>query len=510
MLLDSLPRELGDAKALMRRHKKAAERKWAWRDLYREAYYYTMPERETFDERAPGQRQNRHLYDSTGLEAIHKLANRMQAELTPSWRKWANLEPGADVDPEVAGRSEIRAQLQEITDTVFDHINHSNFATIVNEAYLDLLVGTAALSIDEGDNGDSLVFDAVPLSVIELEEGPRGTIENVWREMKPQIQHVERLFPGAELSDKQRRKLERDPQGTCTLIYGQLFVPRTGLYYGVVIDKADNRIMWRWQYGETGPYVVARSTVVAGEIYGRGPVLWALPNIKSLNAMIEFVLRHSALQIAPPATAVSDGVMNPYTARLKPNTIIPVGSNDTRNPSLSVLDVGGNFLIGEAMIDRLQTSVKRMLLDDERRPAGPVRSATEVSIESRELIRQWGTVFGRIQAEFLQPIIRRVVDILQRRGSIPELRVDGRMLTLVFTSPLARAQDAEELDAFSEAMMRLQGIPPEVIMAGLRVEKFPEFVFTKSGADADLIRPEEERVMIERQAAEAAGAMAGG
>ena len=47
------------------------------------------------------------------------------------------------------------------------------------------------------------------------------------------------------------------------------------------------------------------------EIYGRGPCLYALPDIKTLNKVIELNLKNASLSIGGVFTAVDDGVLNP-------------------------------------------------------------------------------------------------------------------------------------------------------------------------------------------------------
>ena len=54
MLIKRLPEPLEDAKSLIKRRDKAKERKDMWRDHYREAMEYTMPNRETFNWHASG------------------------------------------------------------------------------------------------------------------------------------------------------------------------------------------------------------------------------------------------------------------------------------------------------------------------------------------------------------------------------------------------------------------------------------------------------------------------
>jgi hypothetical protein len=246
--------------------------------------------------------------------------------------------------------------------------------------------------------------------------------------------------------------------------------------------------------------------VISGEIYGRGRVMIALPDIKTLNVMQEFVLRHSALQVAPPYTAVSDGVLNPYTAQLQPASVIPVASNDNGNPSIRVLDFGGNFQITDVIMDNLRTNVRRMLLG-ETMSDGPIKSATEIAISDRNRLWNMGAEFGRIQAELLAPIIARCVWILQKRGKMPKLKVDGKMVTLKYVSPLARAQDQEDLIALNQtlelgaAAAAVAGPAGQAAMAlAFKLEKLPAFITKRTGLDASLVRSDEEQEQAKKQA----------
>src|SRR5690242_8008252 len=145
--IKKLPSGLENGAALIKRREKAQSLKELWRDTYQECYEYAMPQRETFSWYSPGQKKNRHLYDSTGQTATYIAANNAQALLCPSWKQWSSLAPGGDVDPEMAEDPEVIDALQEATATVFHYLNHSNFSTVIPEVFLDLMVGTAALDV---------------------------------------------------------------------------------------------------------------------------------------------------------------------------------------------------------------------------------------------------------------------------------------------------------------------------------------------------------------------------
>ncbi len=504
MLIERLPPGLEDAEALIHRRTAAERRKDKWRSLYTECYDYAMPSRETFTWRTEGQNRQRQLYDSTLQEATYSAANTLVALLFPSWSRWSELAPGGAIRPEDLTPI-IVGGLQKATKTFFDFLNTSNFSTVISECALDLLVGTCALSFDEGDNDQPFMFSSIPLPAIEFEEGPSGSVETNWLLRKPIARHILRLYSGLEMFDLSaatQKLIDKKPDTEVELIQGEIYYPENGHYYGVVIEVAEKHICWRYDYGKSCPKIVARATKVSGETYGRGRVMLALADAKTLDKMQEFVLRQAALQVAPPMTAVSDGVLNPFTATVTPNTIIPVASNDGGNPSIRPIELGGNFNVTEALMEGLRQRVRRTMMGPEP-TEGAVRSATEISTNDRDRLWAMNGEFMRIQSELAAKIVSRGVFILQKKGIIPQFKVDGREVAVKYTSPFAKTQNAEDVMNVQEAMMIAGQTGPENVAATIRIENIPGWVFRMKGAPEDLIRTDEERDEILNQAKQA-------
>lgn len=334
-VLDSLPTKLENVDDLLRRRHRASEVREMWRSLYQDCFRFAMPSRETFSSWSPGQNKVSHLYDSTLQENTYEAANTLVATLFPPWERWAELSPGAAMPSKDLPQDLING-LQGATETFFGYLHSSNFSTVINETALDLMVGTGSIAFDEGDDSNPFVFTAVPLSHIEIEEGPNGMIETTFQHKKPKLRNLLRMYQGLEVFDLPSTlagDLESNPEREVEIIQIETYYPEDKHYYGIAIDLSTKLIIWRYDYGVTCPMIVARATKVCGETYGRGRVMRALADARSLDKMVEFVLRQAALQVAPPLTGVSDGVLNPYTATLSPNTIIPVASNDTGAPS---------------------------------------------------------------------------------------------------------------------------------------------------------------------------------
>jgi hypothetical protein len=509
MLLDRLPGDLENADALIERRGKAAEVKELWRSIYTDAYQYACPTRETFTWTTPGQPKERRLYDSTLQEATYTAANTMIATVFPPWRHWCKLSPGGAffglTDEEIP--HELVKGLQNATEVFFNYLDHSNFQTVVNEAALDLMIGTGSIDFDEGDDDNPFVFSSIALSAIEVEEGPSGAVETTWMCRKIKGRNLVRAYPGLDefdLPESLRKQITDTPDKDVEVIQGCIFHPGSKNHYGVALTQAPGVIFWRYNYGPSSPRIVARANKVTGETYGRGRVLLALSDARTLDKMVEYILKHSALQIAPPMTGVSDGVLNPYTAVLAPATILPVASNDNGNPSLRPIQVGGNFLLGEALVEQLRERVRRTMLGPPRSD-GPVKTATEIMVNDRDRLWSMGGESGRVQVELLARVVHRGIYILQKRGLIPQFKIDGRQVTISFTSPFANSQSAEDVMALERVLGVVGALGPQIsgptLQIGLKVEDIPDWTARKTGLDMAVVNSRAERAKLKEDAA---------
>ncbi|MGB1916439.1 MAG: portal protein [Luminiphilus sp.] len=496
------PSELGTTEDLVKRFQAAKKQRSTWQTHLRECYEYALPQRNTMTQFSRGQKKNEDIYDSTAVVGTQKFASRLQATLIPPWREWSMLVPGSEIPEDE--HEKIQPVLDDITKIIFDHINHSNFATQAHESFLDLAVSTGVLALEENDTAESaLEFHSAPLAEIYPEAGPRGTIETVWREHKVPARHIDRLWPGAKLSETMKKKASERPDEKCSLIEGTIYLPKRGYWHQCVLEEASKEYIFGQDY-DVSPWIVFREYVVPGETLGRGRIMQVLPDIKTANKVVEYVLKNAALAISGVYTAADDGVINPYSIRLTPGAIIPVGSNDNANPTLRPLDRSGDIQFSALVLDDLRKRINKALFAE---PFGevdsPVRSATEMAIRNQELVQDSGSAFGRMQTEFVEKIIKRAVSILKRAGKIPDIRVDGKEVTIKHTSPLARAQDQDDLVAVNQYLQTVGQLGPEVLGLGTKLEEFPGYIGKKLGLDADLLRTEVEREEMAQTAMQA-------
>ena len=484
--------------ALMKRYETAKQHRSSWESHWKECYEYALPQREVFNETAEGSKKNTKIYDSTALIGTQRFASRLQSTLVPPFKKWAKLSAGTGIPKEAQGK--IDKQLEEVTDTLFSFINQSNLATEAHEAFLDLAVGTGALLLDEGDGDDLLKFTAVPLKELLVEDGPHGTIETVFRLHKHPARNIKQVWPKGKCSTAVMEMMEDKPDELVPIIEATVYNPSKKIYEYVIIEENTKHVIFE-DYFEVSPWIVFRWSKVAGERYGRGPIMTALPDIKTANQVVKFVLKNAEKEIVGVYTAVDDGVLNPWTVNIKSGAVIPVAAEG----SLSPLQSGGNFNVSELILQDLRENIKKALFHDQLGPMeGPTKSATEVSIRQQELMSDIGSSFGRLQMEFINKLIKRAIDILQRNGKVAPIKVGNQLVNIKVISPLAQQQDMDEVNKLAQFVQFASMVGEDALRIGLDLEAFPEHIAKLLGVDPELVRDKEEREAMKQQMQEEA------
>lgn len=515
---------MANAKEIIERFTKAQKRKTNWKELYEDALCYLAPHRETFDEadEAPGQDKDGDgfVFDSAGQDALQKFASNIQSSLTPPFRKWAPLEAG----PSLQGDRAAEDALEGITDVLFSNLHNSNFDTQIAESFLDLGVGTGAMLVFKGTPEQPFNFVNVPLSQLYLEEGANGLIDVAFRCSKIPVRNIERTWPDAKLGKEIKDKVKDNPDELIEIIEGTIpedikvpdpetkeLVTVRGYKYYVVAKKAKEVIVERQQ--RSSPWLVFRWSTIPGEIYGRGPGLFALPDVKTLNKTKELLLKAASISIFGMYTVEDDGEINIENIELGTGAMIPVSSNGgVRAPSIAPLAPPGDPNLAQIIIQDLRNSINNIMFADPLGPIDlPVKTATEVSLRQQELSKRIGSAFGKLQFELITPLINRCLDILDELGLIDlgPFRVDGNNIAIRHTSPLALAQSEEELIndmRLLETATNFYG--PQVTMAMMPPDRFLKSVARKLNVSKDILATDEEIETIKQ--AITAQAAAGG
>ncbi|WP_424811456.1 portal protein [Roseococcus sp. YIM B11640] len=463
-------------KQILARHDGALARRRPHEAGWADAYSHVLP--------SPGEAAS--LFDATAADAAEQLAASLLAELTPPWSRWFGLAPAraaADASPEQA------AALEDVAGILQSHLDRSNFAVEMHQAFLDLVItGTGVMLVEEAPPGETsaLRFSGVPVRTAILEEGASGRLDTVFREMRLTVAELLRRFPFAELP----REIEREAAQTegnppRHRVIEAVWPDAGGHRYAAVLDLPEPALLAQGRFADA-PFIAFRWLKAPGEIYGRGPVIKALPDIRTANRVVELVLKNASIAATGIWQAEDDGVLNPATVQLTPGAIIPKAPGSA---GLTPLAAPGSFDVSQLVLNDLRARIRGALLADRlATPRDARMTATEVLERSAETARLLGATYGRLQSELLTPLVSRCLGILARRGEIPPVLLDHGAVALRYESPLARVQgraDAANTLLFLDAVARMGAAAQEVV----DVPASARWLARTLGAPAEILVP---------------------
>ena len=492
---------------LKKRYKKAQTHKEQWRAIYEEAYEYALPMRNLYDgyyeQSTPGQNKMKRVFDSTAIHSTARFANRLQSSLFPPQRAWCRLQPGNEIPKE----REIETQqvLDFYSERMFSIMNQSGFDLAMGEFLLDLAVGTAVMLIQPGDELTPIRYTAIPSYHVTFDEGPNGNVDTVYRKFRRPFRVIDKEWPDAEMPEEMIKKYQEDPTEMVELLEAT-YTEDNQIHYCLMTMEDDYKLVHRNL--KSFPFVISRYMKASNERYGRGPILYCLPDIKTLNKVVELTLKNASISIGGVFTAVDDGVLNPQTISIVPGAVIGVSSNGgPRGPSLAPLPRSGDANLSQIVANDLRANIKKTLLDEGLTPDNmSARSATEINARLSDLAQNLGSAFGRLISETMHPIVRRTLELMDEMGMIElPLKVNGLEVKVTPVSPLAMANNMEKVSEIMQFMQVSQALGPQA-QTLLRMDAVGDYLADQLGIPAELRTTPQERQQIQQELLQAAQA----
>ncbi len=406
-----------DLNNLQQMYRRALDARSPWLARWDSAKKYTMPTAD--DDLAV-------LFDATAADAVDNLAASMYSLLTPPESLWLNLVPESDASPDAA----------TATGALRANINDSNFYTTIHQCYLDLVVlGTACLFMSENPIGGASAFSFTAIPMTDIAILPGAVFHTTSMPARDVMEKYPTWTPPADLRDK----IKKDPDTPLRLV--QSLVNTEFTAWLDVGGNIQNNIVSRGTF-ETNPYLIFRWSLASGEIYGRSPVMRALPDIKTANKVVELVLKNATIAVSGIWQADDDGVINLANINLTPGAIIPkaVGSS-----GLTPLSAGADFDVSQIILTDLRDRIRHALLADRLGLLSEKEmTATEIMARNADMMRILGATYGRLLHEFIRPLCERGLQILSRRGVIPKISLHGDA-ELKYIAPIAQMAAAENV-----------------------------------------------------------------
>lgn len=394
----------------MQLYKRALDERSIWLNRWQTAMRYTIPTNDA---------DVATLFDATAADAVDNLAASMYSLLTPPESLWINL----------VRESELSPNAEIATDMLRAHLNDSNFYTTIHQCYTDLVVlGTACLFMSENPIGADSAFSFTAIPMTDIAILPNAVFHTT---SMPACEIAEK-YPHFTMPVKLQNAVKNNPETPIRLV--QSLVGKDFTAWLDVGGDIENNIVSTGVF-ETNPYIIFRWSVVSGELYGRSPVLRALPDIKTANKVVELVLKNATIAVSGIWQADDDGVINLSNINLTPGAIIPkaVGSS-----GLTPLSSGADFDVSQIVLRDLRDRIRHTLLADRLGLLSDKEmTATEILARNADMVRILGATYGRLLHEFIRPMCERGLQILSRRGLIDPISLHSDA-ELKYIAPIAQ------------------------------------------------------------------------
>lgn len=492
-----------DTKHLFYRRAKAKNRRKQTQSLYQEAYQYAIPNRDMYTEYSLGAKKNVQIYDSTAVISTRKFVDKVHTTITPPEMEFLSFVAGDEIPKQL--HQQVNVALNAATETFFKLLGRTNFHSEANSMYYDLAVAQGALLVQFYDEKVPATFTAVPSALIFTEKAEDGLLKNVFRDFNIPVSHLQDHWPEVRLSYDLMKMLRDTPLCEVKIAEMSVYNPKTDLFEYRVFHDADQHELFN-DTESTSPWIMPRWSVVPGEHDGRGPLLDAMPDIKTLNKAVEMVLQNAAISIAGVYTAADDGVLNPDIVEIAPGVIIPVATNGGSNGrSLDVLPRSGDFTVAELTLDMLKKSIRAQLFDTDSPLDDTVRSAEEVRFRKQKDFYNMTPVFGRLKVEYIDQLAARLVDRWAFTGDMPNMKVDGKMIKVNHVSPLMQVQNDEDLASLDAAIARTNQLQAGLAAIAFNLGETASYISDKQGIPVRLRRTPAEIEQTMGQMGAAAG-----
>lgn len=487
-----------------------------WKPHYQEIVKYVFPRAGRFldidTKPNDGKKRHQDIHDGTPIWGLRTLAAGMHTGLTSPVRPWFKFTLA---DKNRAKFKPVRLWLDEVRDIILAVLAKTYFYNLVHGQYSELgAFGTGAIQIDS-DFKQMVRFYPFTIGEYYADTNQYGLVDTLGRTFKLQVRNVVAKF-GLENVSPTAKNLYQNGTGQEWVKIHHIMEPNPDR----ILDKIDNgNMLYRSVYWEDGatkdkflssrgykkkPFVVPRWAKYGSEVYGRGPGMDALGDIKQLHTMQAKGMKALAKMIDPPMNAPSSmkavaatliaGGVNYYQDFQGPNP----GLTPVHQVNLPLRDLREEKLLTRQDVIKFFYADLFLLLHND--PQQKQVTAYEIAKRYEEKLMALGPVIERIQPEMLDEVIERVFDILVEADQIPPppLDLEGQEVEIELISLLAQAQKMVAISGIEQVTTYVQSLAethPEAVDMLDTDASISEYA-NSAGTASKIIRSEREVAQI--------------
>lgn len=427
-------------------------------------------------------RENREIYDSTAVMANITLANSIHGSLTSPSFRWfyfgfRNEELNQDGDA--------KEWLEECANITYSTLQDSNFNIEASETYTDLTsYGTSVIMEEVIEDGtgkfEELIFQSIPVEQCYYEVDHRGKLVRIYRLMQWSAEQIFQRFPDAPLPSKVQAKYDaKDPTADIKVIF--CIYQRPDKMSADIASKLtpENR-PYGWKYvlyddsSELGmggyyemPAYVPRWRKTADSKFGNSPAMVALADILTVNRLVELILASCEKVVDPAILTTERGLLTDLD-------LGPSGLNIVRKMGeMEVFESKARFDVSSLERSQLQLAIRQAFYVDQLElKDSPAMTAMEVRVRYELMQRLLGPTLGRLEHDFLNPMVSMTFNNLYRYGKFPTPPAsvaesgESAAMDIQYIGPLNRAQKADvvaSIQSWLATVAPMADFKPEVL-----------------------------------------------
>lgn len=365
-------------------------------------------------------------FQAVGENSIVQLAAGLYSYMFPTDHKAFTLKVDNE---ELAENDNVKQWLHAVTDILHTHLIQSNFReAFIENLKSDVQFGTGCLHVERGKL-QVLNFINFFMGNIYVDVDSRMNVDTVFRYFDYTARQAEQDFGRENLGPKVLKALDDSKRMFDKFKFIYATYPRKdadgkntdplSMDYAVIYVCEDDRKIVKESGSPEFPMQVSRFDRVADNMYGRGPMMKELPDIRMLSDMKAVRIKCLEKMADPTLVAPDDGSLWPLSTEpasvmyMTPGGEKPFwfefkGDISTLNEAINDLtkEIKDGFFLGLFEIPEDRT----------------IKTATEIMKRAEMKLRGLTPIVGRQQSEKFNPLIHRMIRILSEiPGALPGL-----------------------------------------------------------------------------------------
>ncbi len=413
----------------------------------------------------PGERRNVRIIDDTGVVAKDEMANGLSINLFPPGQKFYNIRMS---DRELNEIPEVKRMLGIITEISHEKRNASNFRLEADETLKSISAFGTGNLFSSYKPGVGLNYKDYDVGQYVIQQNSLRRIDTMLLKFPLTATQAFEMF-GDKVGETVLEALKDDKTATKKFDFIYVTRPRRkrtrtsidplNMPFEEICVSVRDLVVVKEDGFEEFPYMVPRWTKSSNEIWGRGQGVQVLPRVQSLQQMKHDYLECANKHNNPPLEVVDtfeDDVDVRPGAR---NDVQEIGT--IRAIERAAL---GNFVITKDALEAEQELVKKGFLNDIfvqfMNLKGDRRNELELRERLTEGLQRLGPPVGRLQEEWLKPMVERDIFLLARNGEFPEMppEMRGKAFKIDFVGRLAMELQNQE----AQGWLRWAGVGGEL------------------------------------------------